>query len=45
VPHGQRGKNNILSRDTPKYTTSNDDGESSDDDEKLALLFKGLKFN
>jgi hypothetical protein len=37
------GKNKkVHSRDTPKYTTSNDEGSSSDDNDDLTSLFANL---
>jgi hypothetical protein len=41
----KEGKKKVHFRDSPKYTTSDDEGDSSDDDdENLPLLFKGLSF-
>jgi hypothetical protein len=38
----KEGKRKVTPRTTPKYTTSDDEGDSSDDEEKLTLLFQGL---
>jgi hypothetical protein len=35
-------KKKVHSRDTPKYTTSNDEGGSSDNDDDLTSLFANL---
>jgi chromosome segregation ATPase len=35
-------KNKVHSRDTPKYTTSNDEGSSSDDNDDLTSFFANL---
>jgi hypothetical protein len=35
-------KKKVRSRDTPKYTTSNDEGSSSDDNDDLTSLFANL---
>jgi hypothetical protein len=40
VKDGKRKK--VLSRDTPKYTTSDDEGSSSDDNDDLTSLFANL---
>jgi hypothetical protein len=40
----KEGQNNVYTRDTPKYTTIDDDSDSSDDDGNLSLLFKCLSF-
>jgi hypothetical protein len=36
------GKKKVHSRDTPKYTTSDDEGSSSDDNVDLTSLFSNL---
>ena len=36
------GKKKVHSRDTPKYTTSNDEGSSSDNEDDLISLFANL---
>jgi hypothetical protein len=38
----KEGKRKVTPRTTPKYTTSDDEGDSSDDKEELTLLFQGL---
>jgi hypothetical protein len=38
----KEGKKKVRARTTPKYTTSDDEGVSSDDEENLSLLFQGL---
>jgi hypothetical protein len=35
-------KKKVHSRDTPKYTTSDDEGSSSDDNDNLTSLFANL---
>jgi hypothetical protein len=35
-------KKKVHSRDTPKYTTSDDEGSSSDDNDDLTSLFANL---
>jgi hypothetical protein len=35
-------KRKVTPRTTPKYTTSDDEGDSSDNEEDLTLLFKDL---
>jgi hypothetical protein len=35
-------KKNVHSRDTPKYTTSDDEGSSSDNEDDLTSLFANL---
>jgi hypothetical protein len=35
-------KKKVHSRDTPKYTTSDDEGSSSDNDDDLTSLFANL---
>jgi hypothetical protein len=35
-------KDKVHSRDTPKYTTSNDEGSSSENDDDLSSLFANL---
>jgi hypothetical protein len=35
-------KKKVHSRDTPKYTTSDDEGNSSDDNDDLTSLFANL---
>ena len=40
----KEGKRNVQPRTTPKYTTSDDEGDSSDNEEELSLLFKCLSF-
>jgi hypothetical protein len=41
----KEGKKKVYTRDIPKYTTSDDEGDSSDNEENLFLLFKGLNRN
>jgi hypothetical protein len=38
----KEGKRKVQPRTTPKYTTSDDEGDSSDNEEDLSVLFKGL---
>jgi hypothetical protein len=40
----KESKKKVQPRDTPKYTTSDDEGDSSDNEDKLSLLFKGLSY-
>jgi hypothetical protein len=40
----REGKRKAYSRDTPKHTTFVDESKSSDDEEDISLLFKGLSF-
>jgi hypothetical protein len=37
-------KKKVHSRDTPKYTTSDDEGSSSDNEDNLISLFANLTF-
>jgi chromosome segregation ATPase len=37
-------KKKVQSITTPNYTTSDDEGDSSDNEQNLSLLFKGLSF-
>jgi hypothetical protein len=38
----KEGKKKLRARTTPKYTTSDDEGDSSDNEENLSLFFQGL---
>jgi hypothetical protein len=38
----KEGKKKVYSRDTPKYTTSNDEGSSSEKNDDLSSLFANL---
>jgi hypothetical protein len=38
----KEAKRKVTPRTTPKYTTSDDEGDSNDDEKDLTLLFKGL---
>jgi hypothetical protein len=38
----KEGKRKVTPRTTPKYITSDDEGDSSDDEEDLSLFFQGL---
>jgi hypothetical protein len=40
----KESKKKVHPRETPKYTTSDDEGNSSGDDDVLSLLLKGLSF-